>query len=204
MADQPSQSVFDIGAQQVAGVYARAFLDAAEGKGNTAAMVAELDSLVTDVLDAYPNLERVLASPFIAHEEKVGILERTLGNQASPDLLVFLKVLSKHGRLDCLRAIRRAVESQYNKMQGRVEVTLRTAGPVDDALRGEIIEKLRAILSAEPVMRVVTDASLLGGVVVRVGDTVFDGSLSTRLSRMRSQMIEQVVHKIETDRDLLV
>jgi F-type H+-transporting ATPase subunit delta len=114
--------------------------------------------------------------------------------------VVFLKVLAHHGRLDLLRAIREEFDKQYNGLRGRVAVEMRTASPPDEALRREVLERMRRLLEADPQLSVVVDPALVGGVVVTVGDTVFDGSVATRLRQMRAHIIEKNVQHIETNR----
>ncbi len=201
MAKNDDSTAFDIEQQQIAAVYAKAFLGAAEEAGKTDALAAEFDSLFDQVLDAQPEFERLLGSQFISHEQKVGILDRTLGRQASVDLLTFLKVLSMHCRLDCLRAIRHTFGQLVRKLRGRVDVTLTTPFAVEAGLLGEIKASLRKMLGAEPEMNAVVDPSLLGGAVVRVGDTVYDGSVVSRLERVRTQMIARTIEQIESLRD---
>ena len=191
----------DVGVEHVADVYAEAFLGAAESAGQTETLLAELDSLVTDVLDRFPKLEEVLASARISHAEKVGLLDRTLGSQASAVLLNFLKVVSRHGRLDCLRAVHHQAHELYDRMRGRVRVQLTTAAPVDAGLVARITQNLRAVLDGEPIVQQITDPDLIGGIVVRVGDTVYDGSIATQLENTRQQMIDRSAHEIQTRRD---
>ncbi|HUT94565.1 MAG TPA: ATP synthase F1 subunit delta [Thermoguttaceae bacterium] len=191
----------DVGVEHVADVYAEAFLGAAESAGQTETLLAELDSLVTDVLDRFPKLEEVLASARISHAEKVGLLDRTLGSHASAVLLNFLKVVSRHGRLDCLRAVHHQAHELYDRMRGRVRVQLTTAAPVDAGLVARITQNLRAVLDGEPVVQQITDPDLIGGIVVRVGDTVYDGSIATQLENTRQQMIDRSAHEIQTRRD---
>lgn len=191
----------DVGVHHIAEVYAEAFLGATEKAGQTAALVDEFDALVRDVLDVFPKLEDVLASALVSHEEKYGVLDRVLGGRASPLLLNFLKVLARHGRMDCLRAVHAAVHRCYDELRGRVPVRLSTAEPVSDALAAGIVDRLRTLLDGEPILDRRTDPSLIGGLVVQVGDTVFDGSVANRLEQMRRQMIDRSVHEIQSRRN---
>ncbi len=200
MATDPASKI-DAAADQVAGVYAKAFLGAAESAGKVAAMVREFASLVEDVLDRFPDFERMMGSAIIADDEKIEILDRVFAGRASAELLSFLKVASNHGRLDCLRAIYRAVVRQYHEMQGVVDVTVQTATALSGVLRSEIAAQLRRALGAEPELTVLTRPELIGGAVISVGDTVYDGSVSMRLARMQSHMVEHSVEQIETNRD---
>jgi len=191
----------DIGVEHIADVYAQALLGATETAGVTRAVLDEFGSLVADVLDAFPKLEAVLASGFVSEEEKSGIIDRVFGGRASATLIHFLKVVARHGRLDLLRTIHRRAILLYDQMSGRVHVELSTAAPVDDALAGRITEQLRAALGAEPVVEQTVDPKLIGGLVVRVGDTVYDGSIANQLRNMRQQIIDRSVHEIQSRRD---
>jgi F-type H+-transporting ATPase subunit delta len=204
MAQDTNHRAADFGKQQIAAVYAKSLLHVAEEDGETAAVLEELHSLVNDVLAKFPDLERTLTSTLIDHEQKEAMLDRVLGKQASPLLLRFLKVLSAHGRLDCLRPIWQALSEQYNKIRGLVEVELRVARRIEPALEKEIADALRQALSAEPVVRVVEDEDLIGGFVIRIGDTVYDGSVATQLRHARNRMVQKSVEMIETRREQLL
>jgi F-type H+-transporting ATPase subunit delta len=198
--DQASrhETVLDVTVEQVARVYAQAFLAAANKAGRAAELVEELESPVHDVLDQFPRLEETLGSALVSHEEREGIIDRILGSQASPLMVNFLKVLSAHGRLYAVRSVARLVHQLYNKESGRVEVELRVAYPLDGALEDEVTAALRSALSAEPELHVRVDPALIAGFIVRVGDTVFDGSVRTRFERARRAMVERAIERIET------
>jgi F-type H+-transporting ATPase subunit delta len=198
-ADQSDD--FDVGAMGVGALYAKALLGATENAGVTEAVLIELDSLVDDVLVPHPKFEAILASDMISYEERAGMLDRVFGGRISPLFLSFLKVLSRHGRGDCLHAIRRAAHAQYDQLRGRVRVVVTTAEPLDTLLAQTIRDQLRGLLAAEPVLVRRTDPQLIGGLVLRIGDTVYDGSVSTQLERVRTQMIHRSVHEIQSRRD---
>jgi F-type H+-transporting ATPase subunit delta len=181
---------FDTGRQHLGAVYAKALLGAAEKAGQAEAVVDELESLVDDVFDKLPNVEATLVSPRLAHDERLPMLDKAFGGRMLPTTLQFLKVLSKHGRLDCLRAIARSARQQLNELRGRVEVLVQTAQPLTGALRERIIARLRQQLGREVIVTDEVNEDLLGGVVVRVGDTVYDGSLAMQLKRMEQVTLE--------------
>lgn len=200
MASESKGSSADSATEQIASVYANAFLGAAEASGKTGVLVSELQSLVSDVMDRYPEFERLLASAIIRHDEKLDIVQRVFGGRASRDLVAFLKVVAAHGRLEYLRAILRMVVLRYHQLQGIVDVTVEAARPLSDAARGQIEAHLRRILGAEPQLSVATRPELIGGMVITIGDTVLDGSVATQLQQLRSQIVQKCVEQIETNR----
>ncbi len=117
----------DVGREQIGEIYARALLGAAQSAGETAEVLDELDALIDEAFANSPKLEIVFASLLVKHEEKTALLDRIFQPRLSRLLLNFLKVVSRHGRLDCLRAIRQRARKLYEEMQGSVRVRLTTA-----------------------------------------------------------------------------
>ena len=200
-ANVAAQIEADVGVEHIADVYGEALLGAAESAGRTEELLHEFEFLVTDVFQRFPELEEILASVLISHDEKAGILDRVFGGRFSPLMISFLKVVSRHGRLDCLRAIHHQTRLLYDRLRGRVHVELTTATPVSDAMAGRIAEGLGTVLGGEPILRRATDPELIGGAVVRVGDTVYDSSVANQLQLIREQMIDRSAHEIQSRRD---
>jgi F-type H+-transporting ATPase subunit delta len=192
---------YDPSAWRVAVVYAQALIGAAESRGQTELVREEFDSLARDVLDALPNLEGVLASGFVEVEHKLAMLEKALGGRASPIFLNFLKVVARHERLDLLRLIHVAFGQEYDRLRGRVHVLVASADPIDANTEQRIAREIRTRMNLEPVLDKQVHPELIGGVVIRVGDRVFDGSVATQLARLREKMLHRSVHEIQSRRD---
>ena len=190
----------DVGVEHVADVYAKGLLGATENAGLTETVLGGLDELVA-ALGQFPKLENILASALVSHDEKSAMLDRVFGGRVAPLVVDFLKVVSRHGRLDCLRVIHRQARLLYDELRGRVHVDLATATPVPAALADRLAVSLGAALGGEAVVRQVVDPDLIGGAVVRVGDTVYDGSIANQLKIVRQQMIDRSVHEIQSRRD---
>jgi F-type H+-transporting ATPase subunit delta len=179
---------FDAGREHLGHVYGQALLGAAEKAGVTEQVMAELDSLVDDVLEKLPNLRDVFAAPKVTAEEKERILDKILGG-ASRVLLQGLKVMARHGRLDCVRDVRLAFRKLLNELRGRVEVLVRVATPISDAQLGQIADKLRGMLKKDVDLKMEVRPEILGGIIVKVGDTLYDGSVVAKLDQMRSKAL---------------
>ena len=190
-------TLMDVTAEQIARVYAQAFMGATASSPDAVGLVEQVASLV-DVLDDSPRLEDMFRSALIAQEEKEHLLDRVFANRASPVVLNFLKVLARHGRLDLLRPIARLVEKLDRQRRGLTDVEVRAARELADDIRTEIHDRLRRVLGTEPVLHVSVDPSLIAGIWVRVGDRVFDGSVRTQLEEARRAMIDRATELIET------
>jgi F-type H+-transporting ATPase subunit delta len=195
------ETVMDVTEEQIARVYAQAFMGVAAKSANATGMVEEVAAIVDDVLDSFPQLEKALRSELIAPEEKERMLDRVFGARVSNEVLNFLKVLSRHERLGLLRSIARILKQLDARRRGLTEVEVRVAKVLDDSLRTEILNRLRGMLGGEPVLRVAVDPSLIAGMVIRIGDRVYDSSVHTQLEHVRRSMIERATETIEMHAD---
>jgi F-type H+-transporting ATPase subunit delta len=94
-----------------------------------------------------------------------------------------------------------AARIQNERASGRKRVSVKTAKPLSDESRNAIAERLKAALNFEPILEAETDPSLIGGMVIRVDDTVYDSSLRTRLKQLRARLRERSLHEIQTGRN---
>src|SRR3954453_23681731 len=99
------ENMMDVTVEQVARVYAKAFMGFAAKTSNAETLINELKSIVADVLDRFPKLEEVLKSSLVSPEQKEELLDRVFSKAASVQVTNFLKVLARHGRLELLRPI---------------------------------------------------------------------------------------------------
>ena len=207
MADEKkSDDAVADGSQSGAGTYARALLGAAEKAGAADQIVGELSSWVDDVLAKNKQLDGVLSSSMVDPAEKHRMLDRAIGPgakglKAHPVLLKFLKVMANHGRLGITRAVRNAAQAQLDTLRGRVEVLVTTASLLPESQTAALRDRLRTLLGGEPVVETKVDPQVIGGLIVRVGDNVYDGSVATNLARLREQLINRSVHEIQRRRD---
>lgn len=189
----------DPSATAVARVYADAFLDAAGADAEGA--LEEFTSFMDDVLAKYPEFGSILTTGFLSRDEKLALIDRTVAKFGSEMFVNFLRVLARHERLELLPAILRTSWIQHELRQGKRRVQVRTAVQ----LSGQELEKIRSRLAAEfpfePVLVPAVDPSLLGGVVVQVGDTVYDSSLRNRMKQLRERLRQRSLQEIQRGRD---
>ena len=199
--DSQVQPTADVGAQRVARIYAEALLNAAEKRGEGQAVLDQLDSLVRDVFPASPHVEAFFASPAVPTKVKAAAIDATFGPRSGELFTNFLRVLNDHGRLDLLRAINFALRELADRRARRMRVLVRSATPLDDHQRERLRQELRAGFHMEPVLAEQVDPELLGGLVVRVGDWQYDGSVRTRLKTIQNFLIERSSNEIQSGRD---
>ncbi len=158
---------------------------AALADGKVDVVVEQLKSLVSDVLAKQPALAAVFADPKRSIDDKIGLIERVFGNIAEPCLIKSLKVIARRRRLHMLPSIQQAVGKMRDEALGRMPVLVTSATPLDDIAVNGLRDRLKQILQADVSISTKVDPSILGGIVVRVGDTVFDGSVDGQLEQMR-------------------
>lgn len=191
-----SDTVFDDESMHVGQVYAKALLGAAESSLKVDGMVDEFQSLIVDVLDKQPAFESALANPKISAEEKLRMLDNVFGKKMDGTFLTFLKVLATRRRFGAIRSIYQAVVRLRDEAVGRLRIIVTTAQPLDAAAVESLKVKLQDIFKAEVVITTKVDASVLGGLLIRVGDVVFDGSVDGQLKQLRKATLakaEQVI-----------
>lgn len=191
----------DPATQQVATIYARALLGAADSTGATESVLDEVDSFVADVLGPHPKFAEVLESALVSPDDKLAMLDRVIGRQARPVVLNFLKVLTKRGRFAAVADVARIARRLFDDRLGRTAVDVTTALPLPSTESLALRDRLRTLFGGEPVLHPQVDPEIIGGVILRIGDQVYDGSVATQLARARAQMIDRSIHEIQSRRD---
>ena len=184
------ETVFDDNQQRVNKVYAEALIDTAGKQGAAEDVVADLEAVAIEVFDASPRVELMLSNPRIDPASKTALLDRVLGGRVHPITLKFLKVLAARRRLDAARGVARAARKLLDERSGRLSVQVTTAQPLDAAQLEQLKSRLQLSMGAEIRIQTRVDPEILGGLIVRVGDTLFDASVDGRLRQMQRRTRE--------------
>jgi F-type H+-transporting ATPase subunit delta len=194
-------TVFDDPSPELSKTYADALLGAAATPDQIEATLSELEEFISDVWEAEPRLAALLSADSFPSKEKDRILVRTLEGKASPIVLNFLRVLNRHGRLGFLPPIVRQARTIWDRKQNRRPVRVRSAVPLDEASQSALSDRLKQLIQATPILHLEVDPTLIGGLIIQVGDDVYDASVRTRLAKLRDRLIESQTHEIQSRRD---
>ncbi|MEC9092390.1 MAG: ATP synthase F1 subunit delta [Planctomycetota bacterium] len=194
--DQDQTEGFNTDQQHIAGVYAKSLLEAAEKSGTTEEVLEQLDSFVGDVLGRIAKLGEALNSPLVSAEDKSRLIDLGLSGKASKTLMHFLKVLNNHGRLDCLKAINVQAKSLFNELKGRVEAFVTVADELPADLEASVQENLKSMLGKDVILTIKKDPEIIGGMIVKVGDTVYDSSVANQLTQIRETTMNRAMQKV--------
>lgn len=131
---------------------------------------------------------RVLANPAVPYEARADLAERITAGQVSAQALNLVRLLLRRGRIDLLAGVMAEFQKLHRRREGITEATIvsaATLGPTEEeALRTRLTE----LTGGRVVMDFSVDPSILGGVIVRLGDRLIDGSVRGRLERLRSRL----------------
>jgi F-type H+-transporting ATPase subunit delta len=184
----------------VARVYADAFLNAVPA-AQLGDALEEFRSFVDDVLDRNRDLSRLLLSGTVSRDQKLQLIDRIVQGRGSELFTNFLRVLARHDRLDLVRLVLAQCEIEAENRSGRKRVQVISAQPLSEDNLNKIRQRLAAELAIQPVLEPAVDPYMLGGLRIRVGDTVYDGSLRARLEQLRFRVRERSIHEIQSGRN---
>jgi F-type H+-transporting ATPase subunit delta len=169
----------------VARRYAEAAFQVAHQDGNTAEWLEQLRTATRVLSDA--EVARLFKDPSVSRSVKLLSLERLFPG-FRPRVLNLLRMLTVRTRLYLLPAFLREFEALDRQERGILEAEVTVARPLTDAERSDVEQRLRSSTGKAVEVETHVDPEILGGIIVRVGDRLFDASVAGRLERLRHQM----------------
>lgn len=175
---------------QVARRYARALVEVAVESGRADAVLAEMVRVLDALQGDGQELFAVLRSPLFSAEERAGLLTTVLPRLGvGKESTDFLRFLSDRGRMSLLAEVVRLFREDMDVRAGRIRVEVLTVDPLTPQLEASIQEAFAKATGKTVVIDASIDTSLIGGLVARVGDRVYDASLRARLEDARNRLI---------------
>jgi F-type H+-transporting ATPase subunit delta len=171
--------------------YARAFADVVIGLNLNPDTIRQEMATIIEIVNANSDLRRVWESPAITPEQKQKVLDAVV-QRAGLNSAVrnFLAVLIDHRRMNMLPAIAQQFETELNNRLGIADVEISSARELGTAERQELEGQVAAMTGRKVRADYKLDSKLLGGAVVRMGSTIYDGSVRGQLRRMMEQLSE--------------
>jgi F-type H+-transporting ATPase subunit delta len=168
--------------------YASALFSAAQKTGMVDAVQNELDMLAGH-WETTPQLRQAMESPLLPDDKKLSILDKLFGTEISPLTKSFLRVLVEKDREDILVDVQRQFRQQADAARGLLRAKALVAAPLDPNQEKALVAGLQDRTGKTIALEVAVDPGILGGVVVRMEDTIIDGSVRGSLERLREQML---------------
>jgi F-type H+-transporting ATPase subunit delta len=165
---------------------ARNYAEALFAAGDT---FGEVLDAVAGAIQADERIAAALESPRVAKAAKARILERALQGEAPPEFVRFLQAVVRRGRQGLLAEIAQEYQVLLDEKLNRVHAGVTLADEPDARTQKQVVERLTQALGREVRAYFRSDPRILGGVVVRVGDRIFDGSVRRRLTAIQRRML---------------
>jgi F-type H+-transporting ATPase subunit delta len=170
--------------QTVARRYATALADVAIERREEREVQGELDQWAA-MIESNPQLKEVFANPTIVYDQKCKVLEDLIARSRVKETTgSFLRVLLKNQRLSQLREIAARYGYVLDERGGMVAATVTTARPIPEELKKTLHDALAQTTGRTVRLSFTTDETIIGGMVARIGSTVFDGSVQSHLERL--------------------
>src|SRR5262245_52594049 len=168
--------------------YAETLLELAQKAGDLGGWGEMIDK-IADAMESDRRLRVFLESPRVSAQKKNEIFQKAFGSQLPRNFVRFLQALVTHRRQMLIPTIAHEYHDLVDRVEGRVHASVTVAREPDEADRQVVTAHLSRTLGKTVVPHFHVNPSILGGVVVRVGDTVLDGSVKRRLATLRARMI---------------
>jgi len=181
--------------------YAEALLEAAAAEGNVIEVATDYRDLVYEAFPATPGLEAYLGSTAVSRKVKDELIVGLLDGKATRLFVDFLRVLNQKERLGMLRVIGIACRTLLEERANRVRVLVESATELTDDQTAALTRTLAEVLQKTPVLVVRVRPELIGGLIVHVGDRVYDTSVRTKLQTLRNQLLARGTNEIQSRRD---
>jgi F-type H+-transporting ATPase subunit delta len=170
--------------------YARSLADVVLGLKDEAAVDRDL-RVYCEIFRAVPNLLDTFHNPAIPRDVKHRILSELLASYPVSRIAGnFLKVLLDHNRIRYFQEIFDLYAKTVNERKGIITAQVVSAAPLSDGEMSALRESMSRTTGKDVILDLSTDKELLGGLVVRVGSTVYDGSVRRHLVEMRQRLME--------------
>ncbi len=174
--------------ETIARNYAEALFDLANRHEGIDTYGAAIE-MVAALIDENPSFRAFLETPRIDADKKNVVLKKAFADQVPVNFLNFLQITVDKRRQKLLREIAEQFKALVDEHMNRTHVTVTVARNLDESSLQQVADKLSALLDKTAIPDVRVKPEILGGVIVRAGDTIYDGSLRRRLDRMRRQLL---------------
>ncbi|WP_280770518.1 F0F1 ATP synthase subunit delta [Salipaludibacillus daqingensis] len=169
--------------------YAYAMFELAKEQGTLEATLEDL-AVVSQVFEDSNLLDEGFRHPNITDEEKKNILTETFSGKVSTHVLHLLLLLIDNKRIDVLDPIVDNFKGLANEARGIAEATVHSAKALTEQEKSAVATVFaKRAGKAQLIIRNIIDADIIGGLKVRIGDTVYDGSVANQLARIQARMI---------------
>jgi len=173
--------------EEIAQVYARSLFEVATEHDNLDVVREQLGEFA-DALDDSHELQMFFFSPYFSTEEKQDGLRRTV-TEADESFLNFLSLLLENHRMPVIFRVRREYDRLWREANHLLAVQITSAVELDPSVAERVGDEIGRQTGRTVELTSAVDPEILGGIVVRVGNSIIDASIRTRLDNLRKQVV---------------
>jgi F-type H+-transporting ATPase subunit delta len=166
--------------------YAKSLLEIAIEQKKIDSVLGDMNFLLQTNNDSR-DFELLIASPVVNASKKIEIFEKIF-DQFEDISMSFIRLITKNGRENILPEIAASFEAQVKEFKGIVPMTLITAAPMDEKTKEAIVAKVQATVKGQLEIEEKIDESLIGGFMVRMGDTQIDASIASQFNNLKQRL----------------
>ncbi len=203
MADSSSSNLGRFRIEPIHRVYARALVELASERGVLNDVAEEMEQLV-QVVRQVPKISLLMGAPTLNTAQRQAMLDKVFKGRLSDLFYQFLCVLNRKGQLGLAPGMILAFREVYGEEHGVVEVDAYVASPIDESQKKVIQSTVAAILGRDVVVQVYVQKELIGGLRLRVGDQLIDGTVANRLKRMKEQIMEAGRQQVRSEYEKMI
>jgi F-type H+-transporting ATPase subunit delta len=171
--------------------YARALLDVAIKESDPERAGHEL-AVFVDLVARHPDLERVLANPVVSAADKRAMVQQVVDRlQLTTPAAKLLTLLAARGRLPLIPDLLEVYRERLMEHQRVVRAEVTTAAPLSHERVAQLQQRLASATGRAVTMTTKVDPAIIGGVITRIGSTVYDGSVAAQLAKVRGRLSER-------------
>jgi ATP synthase F1 delta subunit len=172
--------------EEIAAVYARSLFEVAQEQSKLDSIRDQLGEFA-DALDDTRELQVFFFSPYFSTAEKIDGLDRTVSD-ADPVVVNFLKLLIENHRMPVIFRVRREFDQLWQEENKLLPVQVTSAVELDPGTVSQIGDRIAEQTGRKVELSAIVDPDVLGGLVVRVGNSILDASIRNRLEQLRKQV----------------
>lgn len=163
--------------------YANGLLQVSLESGKLEAMRSDMQ-YIRDAVESEPMLQKILKSPVVKEEKKNAIIQEVLKGKVTDITLKLVDILGKKNRYGLLYLVAKSFQDVYNQHAGILDITISTAFELEKKQIESMVKAMEVTTGKSINYIIKTDTSLIGGVAIKYGDTVIDGSVRNKLERL--------------------
>ncbi len=171
---------------KVANRYAKSLITKAGSEDELDRLAKDMRTII-ELVEQYRELRSMLKSPVIRKEKKISVLEQILAEKVGPEAIDMVKMICRKGRENFLRSIAKAYIDQYKVKKNILTAEVTSSFELSNELRQLVLETVRKEEEQEVDLIEKVDPDIIGGIILKVGDQQYDGSVLKQFRGLRAQ-----------------